>query len=181
MKKKKLINPLSLWKMPCKKTYYLTHPFKWINDIYWNIRNFIHRGRYGFAYSDVWQWFWWWPTVGAEALRYMAENGHGYPTVAPWGTPEKWHRYLRYKASELDWCADTCDIAPDHHHYQNEFYQAMEEIRKRTNSNRALMTAQDEEIVKKYWNREEELSKADSEQCAKIFAEIGQNLGRFWD
>jgi hypothetical protein len=48
-------NKLSVWKFPYKKTYYLTHPWKWFYDLYWNFRNFWHRERYGFAYIDVWE------------------------------------------------------------------------------------------------------------------------------
>ena len=174
-------NPLKIRIRSCRTSYYLTHPWKYIHDIYWSIRNFFHRGRYGFAYSDVWNWYAWWTTVGAEALRYMAEHGSGYPGVEPWETPDKWSRYLNSIACNLDWARDTCDICPEHHNHQNEFYPEVKEIRTRTNVDRIKMTPQDADIVKKYWDREEELSKADSDQCAKIFAEIGRNLGRFWD
>lgn len=174
-------NPLKLRVRSYRAGYYLTHPWKYIQDLYWNLRNFFHRGRYGFAYSDVWSWYSWWTTVGAESLRYMAENGHGYPGVEPWETYDKWCRYLNRLANDLDWARETCDITPSHHNHQNTFYPAVEEIRRRTKNDRTKMTLQDEEIVKKYWEREEELAKEDSEQCAEIFAEIGRNLGRFWD
>ena len=66
-------NELSVWTFPYRKGYYLTHPWKWFNDLYWNIRNFWHRGRYGFAYVDAWNWFDWWPKAGAAALEHIAK------------------------------------------------------------------------------------------------------------
>lgn len=126
-------NDLSVWTFPYRKSYYLTHPWKWFKDIYWNVRNFWHRGRYGYAYVDVWNWYHWWPKAGAEALRYLAEHNSGYPDYAPWETMEKWKAYLLETADKLDWCIESCDH-----------------------------------------------EEADEER-AKIFAEIGRNLGRFWD
>ena len=174
-------NPLSLWRFAYKPSYYVKHPFKWIKDIYWNFRNFIHRGRYGYAYTDVWNWCSWFPTVGAEALRYLAKHGDSYPSVSPWETPKKWKSYLMEMANNLEWCRTCCEIAPAHHEKQNQYFQAMNEMRKRHPIRRLDATENDIALIKKYWDREEELSKQDIEECVSIFSEIGKNLGRFWD
>ena len=129
-------NKLELMYLPYRGSYYLKHPLKFIREIYWNIRNFIHRGRYGYSYPDVWNWLFWWPTAGAEALRQLAEYGCGYPGHEPWETPEKWKAYLLDTADKLEWCVRSAE--------EPEGY-----------------------------GREEER--------ANIFAEIGKNLGRFWD
>lgn len=175
-------NDLSVWTFPYRKSYYLTHPWKWFKDIYWNIRNFWHRGRYGYAYSDVWGWYWWWPKVGAEALRYLAEHNWGYPGYEPWETPEKWKAYLKELADKLEWCVETCDIAPDIHDAKNEFKEAYKKYSfADVMSNQLKDDPVYQDTVHKYWKREEELEKEDSEERAKIFSEIGRNLGRFWD
>ena len=134
-------NDLRISMLSYRKSYYFRHPIRFIRDIYWGIRNFIHRGRYGYSYTDAWNWFNWWPVAGAEALRYMAENGCAYPGCEPWETPEKWKAYLLDLADRLEWCAKSQDDG-----FVNE-----EEERKR------------------------------DEKCQQIFAEIGKNLGRFWD
>lgn len=107
MGKKK--NELSVMYLSFRKIYYLKHPLKFFWEIYWNIRNFIHRGKYGYSYIDAWNWFYWWPTAGAEALRYIAEHGCGYPGHEPWETPEKWKAYLFDLADRMDACVKSID------------------------------------------------------------------------
>ena len=181
-------NELSVFSFSYKKTYYLTHPWKWWNELYWNIRNFIHRGRYGFAYVDVWEWSSWWPKVGAAALRYLAENGCGYPGVDPWDTPEKWHTHLLEIADKLDWCDESQDILYSDN--ENEYKKAMDEIRERCHREEEKdsifhtwleMTDKDEEIRNKYFEREKELYEEYNNKRTEIFKEIGQNLPRYWD
>lgn len=145
MKKRK--NPLSLWSFSYRKTYYLSHPWKWFHNIYSNIRNFIHRGRYGFAYVDAWNFCDWWAMVGAEALRYMRDHGCGYPGFDQWDTPEKWKAYLTEMADNLQWSAASVDPLYDTLNKTRNQYKYIEDDKKR----------------------------------AEIFAEIGKNLGRFWD
>lgn len=181
-------NKLSVWSTPYRKSYYWTHPWKWIHCIYWNIRNFIHRGQYGYAYVDVWNWYFWWMTVGAEGLRYLADHGQSYPGNDKWDTPEKWHDYLTALADKMQWCADSFDIAG---HQENEYYQMHEEIiRNRMERakdddgyfcTRVNATPEEEDILKRYYKREEELVKDDDVKRNEIFREIGENLGRFWD
>jgi len=185
MKKK---NELSVMRLYYRKLYYLTHPWKLVKDIYWNIRNFIHRGRYGYAYSDVWNWFGWWTQVGAESLKYLAEYGHGYPGYEPWETSEKWHTYLKDLADKLEWCLTTTDIGchEDTNEYQIYYDDIHERCRKSGKKDGMYCTwlettSEEDEIIHKYWDREEELSKKDDKKRAEIFAEIGRLLPRFWD
>ena len=182
-------NRLSLFSPCYRKSYYLTHPWKFARDIYWSIRNFFHRGRYGYAYSDVWEWYTWWTTAGAEALRYLAKNGCGYPGYAPWETKSKWEAYLLELADKLDWCVKSCDIGG--HEDVNEYQKLYDEIQATKAEkgkdargyyfSRLNCTKEEEELIRKYWDREEELSQEDDKKREKIFAEIGKNLGRFWD
>ena len=182
-------NELSVWTFPYKKSYYLTHPWKLWHDFYWNIRNFWHRGRYGFAYVDVWDWSEWWPKVGAAALRYLKENGHGYPGIEPWETPEKWDEHLQELADKLDWCADSQDIPFSEE--ENEYSKAMEEIQNRCRREETdekgmwhtwlEMTDEDKKIRDKYFEKEKELQEKYDNKRSEIFAELGRNLPRYWD
>ena len=85
-----IMNKLSVWTYSYRKSYYLTHPKILFHDIYWNFRNWWHRGKYGFGYVDAWNFNNWWVEVGASALRYIADHGDGYPGVEPWDTCNKW-------------------------------------------------------------------------------------------
>lgn len=182
-------NELSVWTLSYGKSYYLTHPWKLFRDFYWNFRNWWHRGRYGFAYVDVWEWSTWWPKVGAAALKYMAKHGSGYPSVEPWDTPEKWRDYLNKISDLLKWSADSQDIL--YNENINEYSAAMNEICERTSRRKENedgtvstwldMTVKDKIIRDKYFAREKELQDEFDEQRAKIFEEIGHKLPRFWD
>lgn len=183
-------NPLSVWTFPYRKSYYLTHPWKWFKDLYWNIRNFWHRGRYGYAYVDVWNFGEWYPRVAAGALRYLAEHASGYPGVEPWETPEKWERHLKELAIKLDKCADTLyfDSTDERNEYAKEFYDTHEHLihHREELPNGCIRTWTDEtpeykELREKYWNRMKELAEEDTRFCREVYTFLGENLGRYWD
>ena len=180
-------NELSIWTLSCRKLYYVKHPIKFFKEIYWNFRNFIHRGRYGYAYSDVCSWYYWYTKVGAESLRYLAEHHHGYPGYEPWETPEKWAKYLNSLADKLEYCGKTCEFDDT----ENEYEEAMNEIYKRCNRTEKgkdgywrswlEMTPEDEAIRDKYFARQEEIAEEQEVKRAEIFKEIGKILPRIWD
>ena len=182
-------NPLSLWTLSYRKSYYITHPWKLFKDIYWNCRNFWHRGRYGYAYVDVWNLGDWAPRVIAEALRYLANHGQGYPGVSPWETPEKWREHLNYLANQMQRCADfmDSDFGLDE---RNEYKKAYEEMLDRTMTTSKEsewatihfeMTEADKELSKNYYKRQAELIKVDKQYAHEVFGYFGENLSRWWD
>ena len=173
-------NKLSVFKCYSSRRYYLLHPWRWIHDIYWNFRNFIHRGKYGFAYVDVWNFCDWWPQVAASALKYMAENGLGYPGAEPYDTPERWRAHLLALAGELEWCAEINDICYTDDHEMNEYRKTFEKMMERCDIENAL-TEEEKEIRKKYFDREQEIRNELAEKRARIFADIGRNLGQYWN
>ena len=165
-------NPLTVWTFPYRKSYYLLRPWKWFKDLYWNFRNFVHRGRYGYAYVDVWNFCDWYPRVAAEALRYLAHHSSGYPGVEPWETPDKWKRYLLEFAEELQTCADAQDI--DFNNSMNEYWKIAEPM---------FMgkVEKDQEVIDKYWEREHELDKQNADCIVEVYEQLGKNLSRLWD
>ena len=167
-------NPLSVWTFSYRPSYYITHPWKLFKDIYWNWRNFWHRGRYGYAYTDVWNFCNWYPYVGAEALRYLAEHHHGYPGVKPWENPNDWCEYLKYLANRLQRCADSMDICFGEE--RNEYKDELDKIIHETS-----LSEEQEEIRKKYWEREKEIRDADQAYIEETYKWLAEDLGHFWD
>ena len=182
-------NPLSLWKSAYSIKYYFKHPISGFKNIYWYVRNFYHRGKYGYAYFDVWNWYHWWTNVGAEALRYLANNGSAYPATDPWNSKLQWEAYLYNLAGKLNWCEKSCEI--DCHGDRNEYNVMRNQIYEHRRNKRAnefdwktttFETTEDEDdVIRKYWEREAELAKEDEQKRSEIFAEIGRRLPRFWD
>ena len=183
-------NPLSVWTFPYRKTYYLTHPWKWFHDLYWNVRNFWHRGRYGYAYVDAWSICDWAPRVIAEALRYMRDHGHGYPGVPPWETPEKWRDHLTYLANQFQRCADFLDGECDtdeRNEYKDAFYEMCNRTHREYKDEKGNIvwtserTPEDDELRDKYFKRCAELAKVDAQYAREVFGFFGEHLGRYWD
>lgn len=181
-------NKLSVWTFSYNKRYYLTHPWKWFKDLYRNWRNFWHRARFGYAYTDVWNFCDWYPRVGAEALRHMAKHGSGYPGIKPWETVEKWREYLNYLANRLQRCADSQDLCFGVE--RNEYAEAFEEMMKKAYHEtkdgdivRANfdMTDEDRELRDKYFTRIKEIGEADATYNAETFRWIGEDIGHLWD
>ena len=182
-------NPLSLWTFSYNKSYYLIHPWRWIRDIYWNIKNFWHRGKYGYAYVDVWNFCDWYPRVAAEALRYLALHNNGYPATRPWTTMEEWREYLNYLANRLQRCADSQDIlfGEERNEYKEEFDEIMKKTRESiyTDDGSTIIpyefTPEQEEIRKKYIKRAEEITEADQAYIVETFKWLAEDLRRIWD
>ena len=188
-KQLKKSNPLSVNTFPYRKLYYLTHPWKILKDIYWNVKNFWHRGRFGYAYVDVWNFCNWYPRVGAEALRYLARHNSSYPGTKPWSTIEEWREYLEYLANRLQRCADSQDIlfGQERNEYQEELDNIMRETRKITHNADGSITEshplskEQEEIRKKYWEREKEIRNADQAYIEETYKWVAEDLPYFWD
>lgn len=175
-------NELSVWTYPYKRSYYVLHPWRWFYDVYWNFRNWWHRGKYGFAYVDVWEWGRWWPKVGAEALKHMKEHGSGYPGAEPFETPEKWDAYLTRLINSLEWCSYSQDDET-HNEYYEEFRKMCENCRKETDDGIVYepMNDADKLVRDKYFTREMEIQEKNDKRRADILAEIGKILPRIWD
>ena len=181
MKKMKRSNPLKIWTPRYRFPLFLLHPIYAIKTRWHDLKNFLHRGTYGYSYSDAWNWYTWWSTVGAEALRYMANHGCGYPGAEPWDTPDKWRAYLLNLADRLQWSAESLESFPYDEEKRNQYYSQMQEIREQKYRNNLPLTEEEEEIKELYWKRVDEIFYEDTMKREEIFSEIGRNLGRLWD
>lgn len=183
------MNKLSVWSFPYRKTYYLTHPHRWLHDLYWNWRNFWHRAKYGYAYVDVWNFCDWYPRVGAEALRYLAKHHSGYPAVKPGETSEEWSKYLNMLANRLERCANSFDICfgAERNEYDamlDEIMESKKVIKEQdgmTIHTHEPLTEEEEEIRKKYFERAQEIAAADQSYIETTYRWLAEDLGHMWD
>lgn len=102
---------------------------------------------------------------------------------------EEWREYLEYMANRLDRCADSMDICFGEE--RNEYKEELDEIMKKrlvvtynddgsvTHSH--TLTPEEEEIRKKYWEREKEIRDTDQAYIEETYAMMSKNLSRFWD
>ena len=103
---------------------------------------------------------------------------------------EEWREYLEYLANRLQRCADSQDIlfGQDRNEYREELDKIMRETKKIIHNADGSVTVshtpfseEQEEIRKKYWEREKEIRDADQAYIEETYAMISKNLSRFWD
>ena len=102
---------------------------------------------------------------------------------------EEWREYLEYLANRLQRCADSQDIlfGQERNEYQEELDNIMRETRKITHNADGSMTVshplseEQEEIRKKYWEREKEIRNADQAYIEETYKWVAEDLPYFWD
>lgn len=168
---------LNVFNWPYSKKYYLTHPWKWVGELFRNIRDAYHRARYGWCYMDVWNFSDWFCAVVPPMLYHMSEYSSGYPGVEPFETPEKWSAWLHKMASTIErlgydeWLEDN-----------NEYSEAYERTFDDDNSHIILSDSPDKEETRKlYYARCKELIPEREKVLKKVFEEWASVFDRLWD
>lgn len=159
---------LNVWRFPYSARYYLTHPWKWFKQLWRNCRDTYMRARYGYTYSDIWNWDHWFLSVSIPMLRYLADNHCAYPCHEEFNTPEKWEEWLHHVADLLESGDKEWQDTKNEYHedYMNEPID---------------FNAPPSELFYKYAARAEELSDEGEANIIEAFAQIGKNFYALWD
>ena len=102
---------------------------------------------------------------------------------------EEWREYLEYMANRLERCANSMDICfgEDRNEYREILNEIMHKHKVCTEHEDGSVTVshtftpEEEEIRKKYWEREKEIRDADQAYIEETYAMISKNLSHFWD
>lgn len=164
---------MNVWRFPCSKRYYLTHPLKWIKQVWRSCRDTYMRARYGYTYSDVWNWDIWFLATAVPMLRYLADHSSAYPGNEEFDTPEKWEQWLHHVADLLEsGDKEWQDVQNEYHEdYMNELVYTPA----------AELFSKPSELFYKYAARAEELSDEGEANIIEAFAQIGKNFYALWD
>lgn len=73
------LKPISLCVFSYKKSYYLTHPFLFVKDMWIGAKNAWHRMRYGFAWVDLYNMDTYFGQLVPSMLRELAVRSCGTP------------------------------------------------------------------------------------------------------
>ena len=150
-------------------------PWKWFKELYWNCRDFIHRGRHGFAYVDVWNMDEYLLMLIPDMLRFLAKNSHGYPGAEPFETPEKYDAFLIRLAEKFDACCRGLNSDSDENNkYYNEFMTASQ-IKQ---ENR---TDKQQEVITKYLDETKRLYEENDKHIIEVYKELAENHNILWD
>lgn len=182
--KMKDVRPYSVWNMGYSKRYLLTHPWIAVREFWYNLRAAYWRSKYGFTPLDTYEFGYWFLDVIPQMLKFLAENGCGYPGDEKFPTPESWKNHLLSISNMLENARDEV------REQKNEYYpQYIEEIEKNwerewvtdENGNRIYKPV-NSKISNKYFERERQLMKEQdiiAEEALELLASVP--LKRYWD
>lgn len=162
---------LNVFQWSYRKRYYFKHPIKWFKELLSNIRAVYRRARYGYCYSDVWDFNDWFCSVIPPMLRYMADKGMAYPGSEPFDTPEKWHDWLYKTANTLE-RLDYDDWMENNNEYSKEYNESFEND---------WHSERQEEIRKKYYERCKEIHKMRPQVLENFGKEFFKHFDCLWD
>lgn len=180
MKQEMKIPTYTVWLFPLSKRYYLTHPWEWFGQLGRNIRATYMRAKYGWTYSDVWNWDQWFMNVTPSMFRYLAEHSSAYPGHEPFETPEKWCEWLNEMANLIETGRE--DWQDEH----NEYYEAyLNESFERPKLGEDGMwhhiPKEPTELSKKCRARTEELYKQGDRNVRFALSQIAEHFYNIWD
>lgn len=170
--------------LPCAKRYYLTHPWIFIRDSYRAIRDMFHRAKYGWCYSDAWDFDNWFMNVAPQMLRHMAEHGCSYPGREPFTTREKWVDFLNEVADLIE--SGTEEWRDQHNEYYEEYMEHLmdqwEPAIKDPDTGFYVHKARERtELDEKYFARVKELMGESDNKIRIAFSLLSEHFFDLWD
>ena len=176
---------LNVFNWSYTKRYYLMHPWKWISELFSNLRATYQRARYGFCYTDVWELGYWLLEILPPMLRHMANHGCGYPGDDEFPTYESWQAWLLKMADDIE------SVKEENVEKQNEYEEDFQNSFNRKQwdkdpSSKFITITWNEspdhkEISKKYFNRMKELYTQREQKLVKVFTELARKIPFLWD
>ncbi len=162
---------LNVFNWAWRKHYYLTRPWKWVKELFSNIRAAWMRAIKGYCYMDVWNWDSWFCSVVPSMLRDMADKGMAYPSGEPFDTPEKWHDWLYEMAHRIE-RLQYDNWMEDNNEYSKEYNESFEND---------WHSERQEEISKKYYERCKEIHKMRPQALEEFGKEFFKHFDCLWD
>lgn len=178
---------LNVFNWAWRTRYYLIRPWKWVKELFNNIRAAWMRMIKGYCYMDVWNWDDWFCSVVPPMLRHMADHGSAYPGKEPFDTPEKWHDWL-YKMAHIierlqydNWLEDKNEYSKDYEKtFEDDAYEEEHPGGPFLTTTYGSSLSK-EEIRKKYYERCAEIHKTRQQALEEVFLELGRNFDCLWD
>lgn len=166
-------NKLSAYSMTAKKSWYLAHPIKWIEEKMYNRRCARQRVLRGYCDMDWYNFYVWFLNIVPAMFRDLANKGCSYPSTGKYNSKEKWSEWLLSTADKLDKCRDDNEA-------QNEYAEEFEALLDKYDSIENF-PSKGKIIRHKYMQREKEIAEERRQMIIEVFREIGENFYDLWD
>ena len=168
----------NVWHFAYSKRYYLTHPWKWVKEAAYNIRDAWLRATRGWTYVDVWDMDNWFLYPIPPMLRHLAQNSMSYPGRPPFDGEMGAQRWK-------DWLLETADLLEtgledwqnEHNEYYDEYMKhLMDDWKPLTNRSREFT-----ELDKMYFKRAKELSDQGEKNIRIALGRMSEWFYSLWD
>ena len=163
------------------KRYYLTHPWKWFQQLFYNLKHARQRIVRGYADDDVFCFFEWFLHVIPSMLQDLADDNYGgYPGFPPFDTPEKWSIWLHEQSQRLISCRE------EERDKRNQYYEEyMKSFDMKLPENGETKITFDEapnhkEVSQLYFAREKELYEEARQTLRDTFAQLAEWFYALW-
>lgn len=180
------MNYNNVWQFGYSKRYYLTHPWKWIEEAALNIQAAWQRTTRGWADRDAWNMDTWFLHTIPQMLRHLAQHSHGYPGVPPFDGDdgaERWKDWLLETAGLLDTGLEDWQDA--HNEYYEEYMEhLMDNWEPPTKNNNGFLVHKSREFTEldeKYFARVEELRVQGEKNVQEALSRISEYFYCLWD
>lgn len=161
--------------------YYIRQPWKWFRDCGRKVRDWYRRCKFGWTYSDAWNWDTWFIETVPPMLRHIADHGMGYPGQEPFNTPEQWHTWLHKIADLIDTASE--DWQNEHNEYYEEYINGIMASASWIDEFGLVHTTvkSEDEIDKKYFARANELAEEGQKNMEEAMEQLGRYFHWIWD
>ena len=175
-------NSVFIW--PYRKSYYITHPWEWFTQLWWNLKCGYERVMKGYSERDVVEMYSFILNLIPNMLEDMVTGDiSAYPGNEEFDKFEKWQDYIMGMAGEFrelreDWCESKNE-------YAEEFYKKLRETRRETRNGNFVNVEYEEdeefkELKELYFDRVRELTQQQNEATRKAFADLASNFYALW-
>ena len=161
---------------PYSVHYYIFHPWKWIAQLFSNLRDAWARSTRGFAPIDCWNFNSYLLELFPPILRMLAEHGVSYPY--DYKTRAEWVKHLTDMANRFEMLQE--DNWEKRNEYNEMFYNNYE-IVKHVDCTSSVIEKKDPEIDRLWKQRQEELNKEWVETLNTTMQTFTKNFRNYWD
>lgn len=165
---------------PYRWRYYLTHPWEFFEDCWYNLKAAYQRVTRGFAYRDLFSIDSWFLDIIPEMLKEFRENLHSYPGDNEFPTFESWVTYLEemethFRNANENQKVQLNEWEEDYLKYPMEWQKSKDDIYL------TMIDNTPKDITEKWLAREKEIDAWREEELQKGFSQFIKVFHHLWD
>lgn len=161
--------------------YYLTHPWEFFEDTWLNLKAAWQRATRGWADRDTWNLDYYLLEILPEMIDYLCENTHGWPgEYNGFPTPEDWSKFLKEEIIIPLQNAREDQIVQINE-YEEELNSYPVNFIKGENGYTSIQRTEPEELHKKWFAREKEISEWRQKELEKALKNLSSVFFHLWD